>query len=545
MKTQRLMKLVAVSLLVSMTLLTANGQSSRAHRDRYSRANTYGDVVELRLKDPGTLEEKMPKGMMDRVRLLHVEGPMDYKDFKFIKSLCNRSRCVDARDKKIENYIDLELERARIMSSSNGGLLGGHGDRDVLGDCLSYSSHLRSIMLPERLKRIDSDALRGCGQLEEVIMPVGVRELGNSAFSGCDRLEYIPLPDGLERIGRECFYGCDNLKTINIPRSVTEIGDKAFHGSGLQRVMLPEGLLSLGAKAFNNTSIDMLVIPAGTRIVNDDLGFMKKLEEIDVVEGSRYYASEDGVLYDNTGRLLLLYPAARKGIFDVPDGVEQIAPNAFYNSVVEGVRLPESLSIIGEAAFENCAGLTSIALPEGVSVVLPRTFKHCKNLKDVLFPTALTGIGKEAFEGCALVSIDLPSTLTTLGERAFKNCKGLTSVIVPDACTLVGKEAFRECTSLTTIDLGNGITSIGDNALRETAISTLVLPQSVTEVGKKVAEKCKLLTLIQCHAVLPPKLDGVSNNKVELRVPDASVPAYKSAKNWKNYKNINAITVVE
>ena len=109
---------------------------------------------------------------------------------------------------------------------------------------------------------------------------------------------------------------------------------------------------------------------------------------------------------------------------------------------------------------------------------------------------------------------------------------------LPDACAKVEKEAFRECVSLSEIDLGQGLLFLGDNALRETAITKLVIPESVTEVGKKVAEKCKNLTRIECHAVLPPKLDGVSNNKVELYVPASSVSAYKSAKNWKNFKNI-------
>ena len=166
-------------------------------------------------------------------------------------------------------------------------------------------------------------------------------------------------------------------------------------------------------------------------------------------------------------------------------------------------------------------------------------FYECSNLSGSLtIPDSVTGIGKEAFEGCALRSIDLPQGLITLGERAFKNCKGLTSVIVPDACTLMGKEAFRECSSLTAIDMGQGVTTIGDNALRETAITVLELPESVKELGKKVAEKCKSLTLINCHAILPPKLDGVSNNKVELHVPATSINAYRSAKNWKNFKNI-------
>ena len=250
MTNRYLFSVMAALLLVSMTVIPVQAQrswGSRGSHERFNRPNTYGDVVEIRLHEPGTLEEKMPKDMMDRVRLLHIEGPMDYRDFKFIKRLCERSRCVDARDKRVDNYIDLELERARIMSSDNGGLLGGHGSRDELVDCLSYANHLRSIVLPERLKRINSDALHGCTHLEEVIMPPGVRSIGSSAFSGCSYLEYISLPDGLESIGRECFYGCSSLTNITIPRSVIEIGDQAFKGTGLKRVLLPSGLRTLGA----------------------------------------------------------------------------------------------------------------------------------------------------------------------------------------------------------------------------------------------------------------------------------------------------------
>lgn len=586
MKSRQLLRWMLTALLLLVAILPVEAQGGRAVRDRYSRTDTYGDVVEIRLREPGTLEEKMTPEMKDRVRLLHVEGPMDYKDFKFIKRLCERSSCVDNRGKKVTNYIDLELERARIMSSDNGGLLGGHGERDVLGDCLSYATHLRSILLPERLKRIDSGALRGCHNLEEVIMPTGVRSLGNDAFNGCSRLNFISLPNGLQSIGSECFNGCSDLENITIPRSVTEIGDKAFKGTGLKRITLPPDLATLGARAFEDTPLIMLDLPAATRITNDDLGTMKKLEEITVENGSRYYTYEDGVLYDNTGLVLLLCPMARRGVLTIPDDVKEIGRRAFAGSSLSGINLPASLSrlgeyafagshltdvilpdgvmaiptgafsdcsqllsielpegltMIGESAFENCSGLRGIDLPTGITVLLSRVFKHCKSLVEVSFPEALTGIGKEAFEGCALQSIDLPQGLNTLGERAFKNCKGLTSVVVPDACTMLGKEAFRDCSSVTSIDLGNGVTSIGDHALRETAITVLVLPESVKELGKKVAEKCKSLMRIECHAILPPKLDKESNNKVELYVPATSVNAYRSAKNWKNFKKIEAL----
>lgn len=609
MKAGHLLNCLMVLLLAVATVVPAGAQygsrGDKRYRDRYSRADTYGDVVELRLNNPGTLEEKMPAGMMDRVRLLRIEGPMDSKDFEFIKKLCKRSRCVDNRDRKVDNYLDLELERARIMSAGSKGLFGSSGERDVLGDALAYSSHLRSIVLPERTKRIGDGALRGCDDLEEVIMPSTVRSLGDNAFSGCSSLDYVMLSEGLESIGDGCFDGCSSLKSINLPRSLAEIGEKAFRGTALQRVKLPDGLLTLGAAAFGDTPLMRLDLPASTRIVDNNLGTMKKLEEITVEDGSRYYTYEDGVLYDNTGEVLLCCPPARTGSFAVPDGVSEIAWSAFAHSqlssvaISDGVRtiasaafydcpqlrtidIPSSVRTIGDqafygcprlqhvdlsnvwklgkkafqnckalesaivgnlgtvpqSAFESCTALTHVELSSEITTIGEYAFKNCKALSQVELPTHLTTLGKEAFENSALTSLDLPDELVTIGERAFKNCKGLTQVTLPDGCVTLDKEAFRECSLLAQIDLGNGLRRIGDNALRETAISTLVLPETVTEVGKKVAEKCKNLTRIECHAVLPPSLDKESNNKVGLYVPASSVNAYRSAKNWKSFKTI-------
>jgi len=173
-----------------------------------------------------------------------------------------------------------------------------------------------------------------------------------------------------------------------------------------------------------------------------------------------------------------------------------------------------------------------------VNTIGPHAFKNCKALSLITLPAQLTTVDKEAFENCALSSLELPEGLVTIGERAFKNCKGLTHVTIPDNCATIDKEAFRDCASLADINLGNGLRTLGDNALRETAITTLVIPEGVTHLGKKVTEKCKNLTRIECHAILPPTLDKESNNKVELHVPDTSLNAYRSAKNWKNFKTI-------
>ena len=231
------------------------------------------------------------------------------------------------------------------------------------------------------------------------------------------------------------------------------------------------------------------------------------------------------------------YNCPRLQQIDLP-GVRNLGKKAFQDCKALVAVTADCLNAVPASAFENCSALTSAVLSPEINTIGEHAFKHCKALAHIDLPDQLTTISKEAFEGCALSSLELPDGVVSIGERAFKNNKGLTQVRVPNICATLDKEAFRECSSLAEIDLGIGLLKLGDNALRETAITTLVIPETVTEVGKKVAEKCKSLTRIECHAVLPPKLDGVSNNKVELYVLAGSINAYRSAKNWKNFKTI-------
>ena len=124
-----------------------------------------------------------------------------------------------------------------------------------------------------------------------------------------------------------------------------------------------------------------------------------------------------------------------------------------------------------------------------------------------------------------------------VGKEAFRDCQALTQVVIPSAAT-IEKEAFRGCKSLAVISLPELLASIGDNAFRETTIKTLDIPATVSTIGNKIAEKCKNLQMIVCRATTPPNLGKVSNNKVQVAVPAGTVEAYKSAKHWKEFKQI-------
>ena len=94
--------------------------------------------------------------------------------------------------------------------------------------------------------------------------------------------------------------------------------------------------------------------------------------------------------------------------------------------------IPNSVTSIGDYAFEGGINLTSITIPDSV-----------------------TSIGEHAFVDCSgLTSITIPDSVTSIGEHAFDSCSGLTSITIPDSVTIIGDGVFEGCTDLTEINCG-------------------------------------------------------------------------------------------
>ncbi|MGN0473923.1 MAG: leucine-rich repeat protein [Acutalibacteraceae bacterium] len=154
------------------------------------------------------------------------------------------------------------------------------------------------------------------------------------------------------------------------------------------------------------------------------------LTNINVDENNSAYVSENGVLFNKSKSFLHSYPARKTGKYIIPD----------------------SVTSIGEWAFINCSGLTSVTIPDSVTSIGGSAFAYCSGLTSVTIPDSVTSIGSGAFHDCSgLTNVTIGNSVTSIGSRAFAYCSGLTSVTIGNSVTSIGFQAFYNCSGLTDI----------------------------------------------------------------------------------------------
>ena len=156
----------------------------------------------------------------------------------------------------------------------------------------------------------------------------------------------------------------------------------------------------------------------------------------------------------------------------------------------------------------------------------------------------MTSIGEQAFRDCSgLTTMAIPNSVTNIGSSAFEYCSSLTTIAIPNSVTNIGSSAFEYCSSLTTIAIPNSVTNIGSSAFSKcSSLTNLTLGNSVENIGNSAFSGC-LLDSIYMLGKIPPLVDSsnFSNSqymKSKLYVPKGSLSAYQEAEIWKNFWNI-------
>ena len=258
-------------------------------------------------------------------------------------------------------------------------------------------------------------------------------------------------------------------------------------------------------------------------------------------EGSKLIPTDASAFYFEDGTIWGLtdygYSLSELIIPSEIDGIQvtTIGEWALCGCALTNVVIPDSVTIIGENAFECCSSLTSIVIPDSVTSIGRNTFLFCYSLTNVVIPNSVTSIGENAFAYCeSLTSIVIPYSVTNLGAGVFSSCTSLTSIIVdennsnykdvdgnvyskdgtillqyaigktdtsfiiPDNVTSIGDFAFRGCSSLTNIEIPSSVTDLGDSAFNVcSSLTSVIIPNSVINMGNGVFSNCRLLSEIK------------------------------------------------
>ena len=361
-----------------------------------------------------------------------------------------------------------------------------------------YNGSAKTVDIPEKINgksvtSIGDCAFRYCTSLKSITIPNSVMEIGSSAFSGCSSLTSITILNSVTEIGVYAFKGCTSLTSITIPNSVTNIGDSTFWGCS-------------------------------------------SLTAIYVAVDNKNYTSVNGVLFNKDKTALICYPAGKTDkSYNITNSVTSIGDYAFNGcSSLTSVTIPNSVTEIGGSAFVGCASLKSITMPNSVTSIGDMAFYKCSSLTSITIPDSVTSIGSSAFSDCSkLRSITIPNSVTSIGAWAFNGCTGLTAINVamenqnyvspdgvlynkdkttiicypagkkgnnykiPDGVTEIGSIAFSRCSSLTSVTIPNSVTSIGSGAFNGcTSLTRVTIPKSVTKIGWNAFSDCTSLTSI-------------------------------------------------
>ena len=426
-------------------------------------------------------------------------------------------------------------------------------------DCFKNNKTIKKVVLPSTLTEIPENAFEGCENLEEVVINGQCNVVGKSAFKGLTKLKTLTFGTFVDRdnnpheefngsitIGHNAFEGCTSLTTINNPLRITSAYDRAFAGcTALTSVDITE-LTVVGKEVFADcTALTEVTTSKFTAIGKGMFQGCTSLTTFDY-EGT---AIGDGAFDGCTNLTSFNFTGS---YLTIADSFKGIGKNAFANTAISKITLPDGKYAIGDYAFENCKQLTVVALSDKTDITLGRNcfngatnFKSSSNsgffvandanginatsgykaVNGVLYsvngsklvsvpaytteyslPMTVTAIGDGALSG--LVSsdeLDL-SAITEIGKYALSD-SNVTKVTFGSGLTAVPEGLFANCTNLSEVNGLANATTIADKAFYGCNKLTAMDLSAVTTIGEQAFANCTALS-----TVTAPNLTAVGNS---------------------------------
>lgn len=316
-----------------------------------------------------------------------------------------------------------------------------------IGDCSDTE-----LVIPEKIDGrevvgIADMAFKENTQIVSVIMPDAVKTVGYGAFSGASSLSSVILSSELEILGELAFRNCA-LTSVYIPGSIgNNFGYGAFSFcTPIKNVVLGEGVEFVQSNAFHSCeNLEFISLPS-------------TLKEI----SNAFYGAENLKTVNFRGHI---------GQFCELE----TTPNSLGGTQSYVTFYSATILVGGEPIPEN------VVIPDGTTKITSRKF-WCMDIKSVKIPDSVTTIGNEAFAHCSkLEGVEFGKGIKSIGSYAFRGCEKIEKIIIHDGIETIGHGAFQECKGLKSVEIGEGLEVLEASTLEGLAsLEALKLPSTLT-----------------------------------------------------------------
>ena len=432
-----------------------------------------------------------------------------------------------------------------------------------------YDSGIRCLIIGSGIKTIGSYAFADCTDLAEIIVPDGVISIGNGAFLQNSGAKRVVLPPSTVYIGHGALRDCSALTSVSLPDSMSNrLFLDMFEGcTNLKSVDIPDGITDIYEG-------DLASCPNWTDIYYDNWGRVWNRVVSNVRDSipDRMNVHFKDNIYDSgscgenvTWTLTADGTLTISGTGAMTDYTyDSRSPWYSCRTYIKRVVMQQGVTSIGDHAFWDCSGLTSVTIPDGVTSIGGDAFSGCSALTSVTIPGSVTNVGQYAFSGCSSLTdiyyggygtdwqklnVSIPTSATVhfkdniygkgdcginvtweltsdgtliisgtgrISNYSYDNnapwysCRAyIKRVVIQQGVRAIGDQAFYYCENLTSVTIPDSVTSIGGSAFSGcSGLTSVTIPDGVTSIGDYAFSDCSGLTSVTIPSSVTSIGDG-------------------------------------
>ncbi|SEH50582.1 Leucine rich repeat-containing protein [Ruminococcus flavefaciens] len=346
-------------------------------------------------------------------------------------------------------------------------------------DLFNGCKKLKELTIPASVENVDSNhnvngCLEGCG-VETVTFEAGIKNIPHFICAGATQLKNVIIPEAPSKtlegysIGASAFKGTA-IESIELPASLTYIGENAFEGcSLLKSISLPEGIKTLDKQCFKNcVLLTELEIPSSvTTLGQEMISGCNNIKYLDIPAGVNYISGGAWIAGGNRVDAGVIagsgveYLSFEKGMKKVPDYIAKDAKE------LKTVILPDTVTEIGNHAFENCTALKKVESSNSSLKFSSDTFMGCESLNDkrlTVFDPKNTYFIANTERGSVNGIINYKLKYDLL-PSVISDAQSMKLFIdVPDGLTLMFDTIHSKDLSINTEDIQNGVIPVNSRS---------------------------------------------------------------------------------